>query len=261
MFNMPLSKRVRTYLVVGLTACLVLPGIASPAGDKGRKAKRIREFKEYPIRWREDFSGIGEAKIPVRKGAPLYTVYIYDTLGMHCCETVVIHDSKNGKTVYDSELYGLDGRVTLIDLDGNGTAEIIQNITSFHEYDGMSIMSSPWVNAIFTYEVKLSRYVLANSRFPEFWQDTLKEARSKRPSAHPVPAMPSEGGIDLDAIWKIEGPAVAKAVNLILAGYEKEAYAWLERQYEDPEDGRRAVKTLREHMRHEELLLQKRKCR
>jgi len=68
---------------------------------------------------------------------------------------------------------------------------------------------------------------------------------------------PSEpgGGVDIHGIWEIEGQVLARAVNLILAGYEKEAFIWLERQYKDPEDGKYAVKTLREHMRREDVLL------
>ncbi len=264
MFHMPLPKKIKLYLVVCVAACLVLPGSAFPAGAKKQKDKRDNKGMVYNFRWREDGSGIGEARIPVRKGAPLYTVSVYNTMGRFCCETISVSAPDNNKTVYDSEWYGLAGVVLLVDLDGNGTAEIMQNINSFHEYDGMTPCYSPVVDAIFAYDPKQSRYVLANSRFPEYWQDTLNEARSKRPPAQPVPAMePSEpgGGVDLAATWVIEGQVVARAVNLILAGYEKEAYIWFERQYKAPDEGKRAVKILREHMRrwHEDHLLPSKK--
>ncbi len=200
-------------------------------------------------------SGIGKAKIPVQKGLPFFSVGVFDTGGMHCCQSVSVINPKTGKTVYDSDSYGLNGRVDLIDLDGDGSVEILQNITSFHEYEG-TFSYSPWVDAVFAYDAKRGRYLPAMNRFPEFWRETLHEARSKRHPANPVPALvPTEGGIDFGKLQKLEGQAVGRAVNLILAGYGIEAYAWLERQYENSAEGQKAAKTLRRHMKwHQDLV-------
>jgi hypothetical protein len=141
------------------------------------------------------------------------------------------------------------GRIRLEDLDGDGVVEIIQNLDSFHYYNGLSYVQSPRVDAVFAYDRKTRRFLPAHDRFPALWQDTLKEARRKQKTRPVIPDILSAQ--DFEVLCKIrtmESEAVEKAVALIFAGYEHEAYTWLKRQFVVPRDAKRVSETLREHL-------------
>ncbi len=211
---------------------------------------RISEGAAYDIHWGKD--GIGDASIPVQKGKPLFSVNVVDSGGAHCCQQVEVFNPVTSDIVFDSVWYGVDGRTRLVDLDGDGTVEIVQNLTSFHYYDALCYASSPWVDAIFTYDKEQHLFVPANDRFPALWNYTLDEARKRLPSPAKIADLGSaKNHNEFERIRELESEAVEKAANLILAGYEEEAYAWLERQFDQPEDGRRACNILRDHLKAE----------
>lgn len=198
------------------------------------------------ITWGEH--GLGQAEIPVGKDAPPLRLYVHDSMGAHCCQEVNVYDSVTMKPVYSSAQYGLEGRIRLVDLDGDGVVELLQDMDSFHYYDGFSFVDSPLTEAIFQYDRKKRVFVPAHRRFPDLWRQTLDESRQGLPRQPVIPDI--DTAEDFETFLQIrrqESQAINRAVHLIFAGYEQEAYAWLQRQFA-PKEGKQVCKRLRQHL-------------
>lgn len=198
------------------------------------------------ITWGEH--GLGRAEIPVGKDAPPLKLYVHDSRGAHCCQEVDVYDSVTMKPVYSSAQYGLEGRIRLVDLDGDGVVELLQDMDSFHYYDGFSFADSPLIEAIFQYDRNKRVFVPAHRGFPDLWRQTLDESRQGLPRQPIIPDV--ETAKDFETFLQIrvqESQAITRAVHLIFAGYEQEAYAWLQRQFV-PEEGKQVCKRLRQHL-------------
>jgi hypothetical protein len=263
-----LSGGIRVLLILGATAlcaacskppsAAVVDEPAQPATSQATSASPAKEV-DFDIAWEK--AGIGETGIPVLKGLPLFPVFVVDSGGAHCCQEIEVYDPVTGDKVFDSNWYGLDGRIRLVDLDGNGTAEIVQNLTSFHYYDGMCYAFSPWVEAILTYDMKARKFVPANQQFPRFWKDTLDEARNTHSSSRIIPDLATaKDSNEFERIREMEARAVERAANLILAGHEEETFVWLARQFE-PEEGRRVCRVLRDTLEAEGYYLHVKKSK
>jgi len=187
--------------------------------------------------------------IQLRSNRPPFLFIRSDSGGAHCCGRAWVYEPADPmRLVFDSAWYGPDGRLRLRDLNHDGSLEIIQNITTFHYYDDMCYAISPGVDAIFAWDEGTRRFVPANNRFPALWQDTLDEARNGRLPGRIIPAREMAKDFDeLDSIKASESGAIERAVNLVYAGYEREAFEWLARQFER-ENGRRICETLRDYL-------------
>ena len=204
--------------------------------------KEIAEWMEYHSR---------SYKVEVLKGKPPFTVSIYDSGGAHCCLDVNVSGPGGHGVTYSSIDYGLDGDVMFEDIDKDGTIELLQNDTTFHYYNGLSFVESPQIYVIFAYDKKRKCFLPAHRKFPQVWGKTLEEARSGKPPKDIIPDLSTAKDYDeFLATRGRESQAIVKAVDLILAGYEKEAYRWLKRQFV-PEEGKRVCKVLREHMKYD----------
>ncbi|EKD33622.1 MAG: hypothetical protein ACD_75C02640G0001 [uncultured bacterium] len=254
--NLTYSVRIYVLVLLGIVTLLILYSKESAEADDlqdqsettiimpGVRAKG----KTVELNWTDDYL-YASGSIRVHKGMPLFSVSIERTGGNHCCEYAYVSDPATFNTVFDSSSYGLEGGIELADLDGDGTVEISQNITDFHYYNGMCYAISPYVDVIFAYDKKLRKFVPANNRFPELWQNTLDEARNPPHSQKIIPDLgQAKDSTEFERIRIMESLAVAKAANLILAGYEKEAYTWLQRQFV-PEEGRRVCEVLHDYLR------------
>jgi hypothetical protein len=181
--------------------------------------------------------------------APPFLVIVSDSGGAHCCGRAwVIEPQDPPQLVFDSAWYGPDGRLQLQDLDGDTVLEIVQNLTTFHYYDGICYADSPNIDAVFAWDTAAHRFVPANDRFPSLWQAVLDESRNGTTPDTIVPAPETaEEFFDRVEIRSQEALVVGRAANLVYAGHIREAFEWLERQF-DPENGRRVCQVLREYL-------------
>lgn len=232
-----------------------VPAVQKPAtavaGESAEEEFTIEEpqpaqRESIGITWGEH--GLGHAEIPVGKDAPPLRLHVYDSMGAHCCQEVNVYDSVTMQPVYSSAQYGLEGRIRLVDLDGDGVVELLQDMDSFHYYDGFSFVDSPLTEAIFQYDRKKRVFVPAHRRFPDLWRQTLDESRQGLPRQPVIPDI--DTAEDFETFLQIrrqESQAITRAVHLIFAGYEQEAYAWLQRQFA-PKEGKQVCKRLRQHL-------------
>ncbi len=249
------ALQIHTLLLIAATA-------TCPACDKApSESVAVSAWQSAPSQTKipipEDEAGVavtwhgegqGTAEIPVQKGMPLFSVHINDDGGAHCCQEVQVYAPDGANLVYDSGWYGAYGRITLLDIDGDGSTEIVHNLATFHYYDGLCYYCSPFVDAIFAYDQEAGRFVPANERFPALWQDTLEEARNPRPVQELIPnPKTAKDSDEFEHFRQLQARAVARAANLILAGYENEAYAWLAHQF-TPEEGQRVCHVLHQHL-------------
>ena len=67
--------------------------------------------------------------IPAQKDMPPFSVHQEDSGGHHCCEEVTAYDPISSEPVFESIMFGLDGRIELVDVYCNDKVEIAQNLT------------------------------------------------------------------------------------------------------------------------------------
>src|SRR6266850_276302 len=69
------------------------------------------------------------------------------------------------RVIYDSGKYDLVYELRVIDIDGDGYSEIVQNLGSFWYFDSLDNLYSPRPPIIFTYDSSVSTYLPANMHF------------------------------------------------------------------------------------------------
>lgn len=130
---------------------------------------------------------------------------------------VVDLSSASPRVLFDSGDYGVgreDFRV--IDLDGDGTYEIVLPVTTFYMFENMSMAETPLPEIVFRYDAKARRYLPANRLFPGYaLRRVERDIESLRPDN---PAYMSDR---LDVL-----------LRYVYAGREREGWDFFDRAYE-----------------------------
>ena len=83
------------------------------------------------------------------------------------------------RVIYDSGKYDLVYELRVIDIDGDGYSEIVQNLGSFWYFDSLDNLYSPRPPIIFTYDSSVSTYLPANMHFEHVALKDIQERITK----------------------------------------------------------------------------------
>lgn len=100
--------------------------------------------------------------------------------GAHCCYDYYIYDLSHGfRAVYESSKFDsanqIGNELIPVDIDGDRVFEFYQDVMAFDYMGSAGHASASFPPAIFSFDKKKGRYILATDRFPKFVLNQLYE--------------------------------------------------------------------------------------
>lgn len=72
------------------------------------------------------------------------------------------------KVIFDSGKWSVDGELTPVDVDRDGTFEFTKTLTILYDFRKLPTSASPLIPVLFRYDLNAKEYIPANQLFPEY---------------------------------------------------------------------------------------------
>jgi hypothetical protein len=133
-----------------------------------------------------------------------------------CGRHWIVSVSPKYKVIFDSAKFGVGFEyIGIVDIDGDGVFEVWQVISDFYYFRGSRKIPAV---ALFKYDKRKGRYVLANKLFPNYLLKDIEENKKEIKESTDL----------LEAVLEV-------MLDYIYAGKEKEAWEFYERNYDLPD--------------------------
>ncbi len=143
------------------------------------------------------------------------------------------------------------GGLAMADFNGDEVMELVKRIETFWFFHNLNNVNSPFPTAIFKYDKRAKKYLLANRQFASYVlrdiDEELRVVEQKRPVSKQLrESLSYEGGkLPDDRYADYLGAVLSVMLDYIYAGREAEAWEFYEREYDlsDKEQLRRKIKS------------------
>jgi len=149
------------------------------------------------------------------------------------------------RIIYDSSRYDVVYELRVVDLDGDGQLEILQNLGSFWYFNGLDNLYSPRPQIIFEYNSSMGSYIPAN---PEFKEAALKDIEQRINKTREV----IKGQQDPVYALHVRSAILDVVLRYLYAGQSNEAWAFYD-QYYNVEDKESLKGELQEKLRQDKV--------
>lgn len=140
----------------------------------------------------------------------------------------IVDLNQNAKIIHNSGNYDVGQGLRVLDIDGDGKAELIQSLLTFWFFDRLDNTNSPFPDMVFTYDPKFNEYIPANYRFQDF---VLRDVEQHITEVKTVKTQSNAAKNDRDIL----APMLEVLLTYIYAGKEKEAWEFYEAEYNLPD--------------------------
>lgn len=147
----------------------------------------------------------------------------------------VVNLSPSFKVIYDSGDYPVGHSLRAIDIDKDGTCELIQSLHTFWFWERLTNVDSPLTEIVFAYHPALKRYVPANPQFQKFALRNIEDNIRKTKEIKTDSNAPGQDGGKLGAVLEV-------FLSYTYAGKEPEAWSFYESEYNLPDKEEMKVK-------------------
>ena len=144
----------------------------------------------------------------------------------------IVDLNQEAKVIHNSGKYNVGQGLRVLDLDGDGKTELIQNLLTFWFFDGLANTHSPFPDIVFTYDPKSRQYVPANCRFRDF---VLRDIEQHITKVRVAKSNAAKNDGDVPGDGDILGAMLRVLLEYIYASKEKEAWEFYEAEYNLPD--------------------------
>lgn len=161
--------------------------------------------------------------------------------GAHCCFSYWIFNLDPDFRILHQSEYPIGALVDIIDLDKDGTFEIIQSNEHFDYFDRLPHVYSPSALVIFQYDSNEQMFVPANNKFSAY---LLKDIEKKIKAVKAFNAKTDFSKIKPEKDLEHLSLVVQVVLDYVYAGKEPEAWAFFDQEYRlsDKEEMRGKIK-------------------
>lgn len=159
-------------------------------------------------------------------------------------------------------IYEGGGYISVVDLDGDGTLEIVAPINTLSFFHNLNNTNSPVSTAVFRYDERARRYNLANRRFSRFimrdMERNLRVVEEKRPTGDELRELALPDG---ETNFDIRQPDYVGAVLSVLtdyvyAGREAEGWTFFDREFHNLRNKEAFRAGIREHFARDPIYIE-----
>lgn len=157
----------------------------------------------------------------------------------------ILELSQKINVLFDSDDYRIGRYFGKIDINHDGTYELVLSLTTFWFFDGFNNINSPFIDVVFMYDEGQQKYIPANPHFQKFALRTLAQDITKARETKSDGNTAKPGKDKLGAVMRV-------VLSYLYAGKEKEGWSFYENEYNLPD--KEEMKTRFEAMLNEDAV-------
>jgi hypothetical protein len=142
----------------------------------------------------------------------------------------VVNLDHDARITFDSGKYPVGQDLRIFDIDGDGKEELILSSLTFWFFERLTNVDSPFIDIVFSYDLKQRKYVPANQRFQNF---VLRDVEGQTDKLRKITPPEWKGDVLLDG--GLLSTVLEVMLPYIYVGKKQEAWTFYETWYNLPD--------------------------